>query len=847
MLVDALEGHYHNAVLCGAADAARERGASLICFAGGMLDTPHRFHGPRNVIYDMVGADTIDGLVMMSGTMGNYVSAQQLAAFCERFAPLPMCSISVRLAQLSSVLVDNATGMRQAVEHLVSVHGKQRIAFIRGPERNEEAERRFSVYQAVIAEHGLALGAEYVVSGDFRASGGVDAVSVLLDDRRLPIDALVFSNDYMALAAIEALRRRGVRVPEQIAVVGFDDVEDARFSTPTLTTVRQPIYELGRQALLAVLEQLDGSGGPQQVTLHTELVVRRSCGCSDASAQRPISFRQAAGAAPAPGLSEARLQAAQLAVSRTLRGQLDGSAISGLTAAFALDLNDDGTRFVQAVESLLTSEAAPLRDASVWLDVIGAMRDVLEPDLPVASAGRAEELWHGARIGAALMGERLQARQRLLVQQWATTLSETTAALVTTFDVAGLLAVIDEQFPRLGIDACYVALHESGAAQKQARLLLAYDRQRQVDAADLGAFDVREIVPGLLERWHRPRTWIVEPLSFKEDQLGYAVFEMGPRDGSIYEALRDQLSGALKGALLVQQVVEQDRERQRLMEDSERRAAELELAYRALQQNQEKLVTAERMAALGRLTANIAHEISTPLAAVRAALVNLQKLIREYELSYRDAGVSAQDHAEIAGEMREELRIADSAAERAAQFVRGIKTQTRMTDGDKVVFNAVPYVREALSLLTHALGKANCRSVFEVGSDQIEVRGSPGRLAQVVTNLVANAMDASSERGGGDITIRLEQSAGAVELTVADQGSGIAPEHVSQIFEPLFTTKPFGQGTGLGLAIVKDIVTADLGGAITVESEVGRGTTFVVRLPPVRAEGGAPRVEPIRS
>jgi signal transduction histidine kinase len=427
----------------------------------------------------------------------------------------------------------------------------------------------------------------------------------------------------------------------------------------------------------------------------------------------------------------------------------------------------------------------------------------------------------------------LQAQQRLLVQRWAETLSETTAALVTTFDVSGLVSVVSEQFPRLGIKACYVALGEANEGPKRARLLLAYDRARQIESVGAETFDVREIVPRLMERGQAARAWIVEPLSFKEEQLGYAVFEMGPREGSIYEALRDQLSGALKGALLMQQVVEQDRERQRLMQDSERRAAELESAYRALQQNQEQLVTANRMASLGRLTANIAHEINTPLAAVRAALANLTKLVTEYELSYRDAAVTPEDHADIAAEMRAEMRIADSAAERAAQFVRGIKTQTRMLEGERAVFNAVPYVREALSLLTHSLRRANCRSIFETSSDQIEISGSPGRLAQVVTNLVANAMDATSERGGGDITIRLKQSVAAVELEVADHGIGIAPEVVSQIFEPMFTTKPFGQGTGLGLAIVKDIVTGDLGGAITVESELGRGTTFVVRLPTV--------------
>src|SRR5205807_2107336 len=109
--------------------------------------------------------------------------------------------------------------------------------------------------------------------------------------------------------------------------------------------------------------------------------------------------------------------------------------------------------------------------------------------------------------------------------------------------------------------------------------------------------------------------------------------------------------------------------------------------------------------------------------------------------------------------------------------------------------------------------------------------GSPARLAQVVTNLVMNAIDASAEKGGGTITLRLEAAPEAVTLQVKDRGSGIPPELLSKIFDLMFTTKPFGQGTGLGLTIVQQIVTGDFGGTVAVESQVGQGTTFTLRFP----------------
>ena len=218
--------------------------------------------------------------MLMSGTLGNHIGPEELSAYCERYRPLPMCSIAVPSPGIPSVLVDNATGMRDLLVHLVAAHGCRRVAFIRGPEANDEAERRYQVYRDVLGERGLAVDPELVVVGDFQRAAGARAIDVLLDERRAPFDAVVAASDSMALGAIDALRARGLRVPEDVAVVGFDDIEAARFATPPLTTVRQPLHEQGRRAVELLLAVIRGEPVPEQVTLHTELVTRRSCRCA---------------------------------------------------------------------------------------------------------------------------------------------------------------------------------------------------------------------------------------------------------------------------------------------------------------------------------------------------------------------------------------------------------------------------------------------------------------------------------------------------------------------------------------------------------------------------------------
>ena len=238
----------------------------------------------------------------------------------------------------------------------------------------------------------------------------------------------------------------------------------------------------------------------------------------------------------------------------------------------------------------------------------------------------------------------------------------------------------------------------------------------------------------------------------------------------------------------------------------------------------------ENMAALGRLTAGMAHEMNTPLAAVRMALDELGKLTVEYLGSLADADVSPHDHREIAREMRESVVLAAGAARRVAGFVQGIHFQSTSLGADRHSFNVVLVIQDTLLLLNHALRKANCSVSFAPCAPEILLYGSPGRLAQVVTNLAANAIDACRARGGGVITIRLASSPGRVTLIVADQGSGIAPENLQRIFDPMFTTKPFGEGTGLGLSIVHNIVVNDFHGTIQVDSELDHGTTFTLEL-----------------
>lgn len=177
-------------------------------------------------------------------------------------------------ADVGYVDADNTGGARRAVAHLVA-RGCRTIGTVTGPaDMVPGADRRIG-WEAALRDASVAAPADLVAPADFTRAGGEAATRALLD-RRPDVDGLFVASDLMALGALDALRAAGRRVPDDVAVVGFDDSELARWSDPPLTTVRQPIEQLGGEMARLLVEQLDDGAPPSGLVLNTELVVRRS-------------------------------------------------------------------------------------------------------------------------------------------------------------------------------------------------------------------------------------------------------------------------------------------------------------------------------------------------------------------------------------------------------------------------------------------------------------------------------------------------------------------------------------------------------------------------------------------
>ena len=236
----------------GVAAVAQEHDANLIYFDIDALNSPVGFRAQSNILYDLAGRENIDGLISWQSSVVSYLTPDEAKQFFRRYAPLPIVGVGIAVEGVPSVLLDNYQGMYDVIAHLIEVHGCRRIAFIRGPEGHPEAEERYRAYAEALTRYDISFENNLVAPGTFEiewaSSIATEAISRFFDRQSVNVEAVVAATDAMACAALEALRARGLRVPDDVAVVGFDDIPKAECSTPPLTTARQPFYEMGRQA-----------------------------------------------------------------------------------------------------------------------------------------------------------------------------------------------------------------------------------------------------------------------------------------------------------------------------------------------------------------------------------------------------------------------------------------------------------------------------------------------------------------------------------------------------------------------------------------------------------------------
>jgi DNA-binding LacI/PurR family transcriptional regulator/anti-anti-sigma regulatory factor len=612
----------------GVADAAKERGANLICYPGGILHDPKGFGAQANVLYDLVDVEHLDGLIVW-GVVGARRRTEEYLKFIERYTPLPIVSVSMALEGIPSVLTDNYDGMGQVVAHMIEAHDYQKIVYIKGIEGFEEHEDRYQAYQNALTDNGLVFNPTLVVSiDDTEEQGsrptGKMAIQTLLNERNLQptvdFDAIIANDDVQAIAAMEALIERGISVPDDIAVASFDNDEESKYFPPPLTTTPFPSYKMGRQAADLLMDMLENKQVPEQVIVPTNLIIRQSCGCPSKSVveagENPV-IETASETSIHQQQQQILSEILQTIEARFISAPLDSEQVEQVFQAFVSEFDGESQGpFLLVLRDILDQTAARDMEVTVWNMVLSTMRSFTLPYLPNGRRDHIENLWQQARVMVGETAERIQAHQKVKTEQQAEKLRKIGQALITTFDMTELMDVLAQNLPQLGISSCYLSLYEDPQKPAEwAKLMLAYDKTGHKESATMGwCYPSPLLLPEGILSSERQTSFVVEPLYFRDHQLGFALFEVGPRDGSVYMALRGQISSALQGALLMQERQQAEEALEKayteVEQQVEERTAELQREVAERERLQQEMINAQKRAI---------QELSSPVIPVMDA------------------------------------------------------------------------------------------------------------------------------------------------------------------------------------------------------------------------------------
>jgi diguanylate cyclase (GGDEF)-like protein len=568
----------------GVLSAAQGKDANVICYAGDEVHAHHEaFTDMPNVLYDLVSPERVDGLIIWTSAIGSVLSDVELEGFCRRFPALPIICVGRKVENFPLLASDSLGGVRLVLDHLIQDHGFRRIAYIRGPEDNIDAEQRFRTYLEVLEKNGIPYDPELATPpAPWRTAN--ENILVLIQQRKLrpgvDFQAVMGVGDVVAARTVRTLQEHGVNVPQDVAVVGIDGEEAAKeASSLQVTTSPLMMYEQGYRAVELMLARIHGEQIPEHTMIPAYLLVRQTCGCPS-----PVVARAASSTAipsrvsgkPA-GLWPGKLAAHRSDTVQHMQDLLSFKAVNlpldwaeQLWDAFTADLHHArATRFLPRLSVIQEiTMAAGFNRWGTWQNLLSVMREDIQPMLAGhAVLTRAENLWQQARIAVAEAETRWQVFVQLHRRYQDFLLREAGQRFITLFDIEKLVEALVAELPRLHIIGTYISLYEDpGQPAAGAHLILALNETGKLPlpAAD-AVFPSLCLVTDELLPVDRAYALMVTPLFFRETHIGLAVFEASPgADEVVYDALPRLISSALQGALLVQAITERDKELERL-------------------------------------------------------------------------------------------------------------------------------------------------------------------------------------------------------------------------------------------------------------------------------------------
>jgi putative nucleotidyltransferase with HDIG domain len=557
VLIDWTVDPYQQIFLGGIMDLASQKGVHCIVFEGGGVGSPSDYETQRNGIYRLASGEVVDGLVVLAASIAHFAGTEDTQSFCEQFRPLPLVTVSMEADGATPVLVDNRPGMRELLHHLIQRHGYRRFGFLKGRIGNQDAADRFRVFQDVLDASRIPIDPRFILQGDFTFQSGIEAAREAMRRGIGEIDVLVAANDNMAMGAMQEFIRRGVQIPSQIAITGFDDIDSGDYLSPPLTTVRLPIYEQGWTAAKILLDKLDGKDVPDKAYVPTKLVIRESCRCVSGSLPKKITHRRPRTVSRSVKNEREAVRNRMREITLALvdrRTDIDPEkVVRALEHAYWRGRSGDPKEFLEAFQEAFYR---PIRHSIDYFTFRRMLLDLWNRRSRSSPRNRhmaaVENLYFQAlsQMGQKIVEQESDRLTELLLESHKL---EVIRELLFTLNLEEQMDILGRRIPDMGIDTCYISLYGSNAPDPEGNstcILGIRGRKRISSAAKAAEFPSKRLVPDNFLSEHRQHMVIVEAMK----EFGFIVFETGAKPNRFFAHLGDIISGAVQGARLYQKL-----------------------------------------------------------------------------------------------------------------------------------------------------------------------------------------------------------------------------------------------------------------------------------------------------
>jgi len=569
LLIESLSGSYQSGIWPGISDVANRENFNIVCFTGGALmaspDDP--WEKQRNVLYDIAEQNGLDGIIL-SGSLCSYIDETLIHDFVNRFKDTPLVTLLPLSQDVPSVYVDNKRGMEELITHLVEEHKYRKFAFIKGPENNPEAEERLRLFRDLLEKYEIYPGETDYAMGAFNRELGAAAIDQFYADGKNPgYDVIVCADDETAFGAIDRLRQLYIEVPEDVCVVGFDDAEEGSFITPPMTTVAQPLKELGATACELLIKRIRGEEVPNETILNTRLKVRQSCGCFEPSVKKTQirkALIEAVAAKKSLNTDKLYEHISHRLINNLEMFHFDFPQLREIVTSFVEDVNEQKSdQFLQTIDRIGRMKILHGSNLIKWNFFFSTLWRYILSHLDRETFSFADALLHEARIIRGDLVLRAQGYRRIQANREYNFIHEIGEQISNTIDRDKLIQVIAENLPDVGIDTFYICYYNYVKGNvERSRLALRVEDGQIMDLRECDDdFSTADLLPQGAITSDARHTIVSEPLYFHDEMFGviYFLVDFVEYDTNIFEVLGTYISNALHSGFLIGKVQEQSR------------------------------------------------------------------------------------------------------------------------------------------------------------------------------------------------------------------------------------------------------------------------------------------------